>query len=88
MDTHMIQDKEQSGYSRREFCKLGMGVLGTAALLSRGVPFASAATFTNDELIYMSAAELIPLFKSRKLSPVEVLKAQMARFKEVNDAVN
>ncbi len=88
MDTYMSEDKEQSGYSRREFCKLGAGVLGTAALWSWGVPFASAATFTNDELIYMSAAELIPLFKSRKLSPVEVLKAQIARFREVNEAVN
>jgi len=88
MDAHMSEDKEQSGFSRREFCKLGVGAFGTAALWGWGVPFASAATFTDDELIYMSAAELIPLFKSRKLSPVEVLKAQMAHYKEVNDAVN
>lgn len=88
MDTHMSEEKQQSGFSRREFCKIGMGVLGTAALWNLPIPFASAATFTDNELIYMSAAELIPLFKSRKLSPVEILKAQIARFKEVNDAVN
>jgi Asp-tRNA(Asn)/Glu-tRNA(Gln) amidotransferase A subunit family amidase len=84
----MSEDKAQFGYSPREFCKLGVGVLGTAALWSWGTPIASAATFTDDELIYMSAAELIPLFKSRKLSPVEVLKAQIARFKKVNEEVN
>jgi Asp-tRNA(Asn)/Glu-tRNA(Gln) amidotransferase A subunit family amidase len=87
VDTHHSED-QPSGFSRREFCKLGVGVLGTAALSSWGVPFASAATFTDDELIYMSAAELIPLFKSRKLSPVEVLKAQIARYKKVNDDIN
>lgn len=88
MVIHISEASNQPGYSRREFFKIGMGALGTAALWSLGGPSASAATFTDDELIYMSAAELVPLFKSRKLSPVEVLKAQIARYKEVNDRVN
>lgn len=36
----------------------------------------------------MSASELIPLFRSRKLSPADVLKAQIARFEEVGEKTN
>jgi len=49
---------------------------------------AFGATFSNDELAYMSAQELLPLFRSGKLSPVEVLKSQIARYEEVNGQVN
>lgn len=36
----------------------------------------------------MSAQELIPLFKSGKLSPVDVLKAQIARYEVVGEKTN
>ena len=79
---------ERSGYTRRDFNSLGLGAVGAAALWGAGAHSALSATFAEDELIYMSAAELLPLFKARKLSPVEVLKAQTARYEAVNDKVN
>ena len=74
--------------NRRDFLKTVGVAAGAAGLMTMGVPISRAATFSDDELIYMSAAELIPLFRSRKLSPVEVLKAQIARYEAVNDKVN
>ena len=40
------------------------------------------------ELCYLSATEAIRLFKAKKLSPVEVLKAQIKRAEEVEPQVN
>ena len=79
---------EPAGYTRRDFLKTVGMAAGAAGLMTMGVPLSRAATFSDDELIYMSAAELIPLFRSRKLSPVEVLKAQIARYEAVNERVN
>ena len=42
----------------------------------------------HNELIYMSATELIGKFKSKKLSPVEVLEAQIERWGDIGDQVN
>ncbi len=42
----------------------------------------------DDDLCYMSAADLLDHFRDRKLSPVEVLKAQIARAERVNAQVN
>ncbi|MGH6822168.1 MAG: amidase [Methylocella sp.] len=41
-----------------------------------------------DDLCWMSAADLLAAFKERKVSPVEVLKAQIARIARVNPKVN
>ena len=79
---------EPAGHTRRDFLKTVGIAAGAAGLMTMGVPFSRAATFSDDELIYMSAEELIPLFRARKLSPVEVLKAQIARYEAVNDKVN
>jgi amidase len=73
---------------RRDFCKAGMATAASVAVSGLITTSAHAATFELDELCYMSAAELLPLFKARKLSPVEVLKAQIARYKAVNEMVN
>ncbi|MHC5060777.1 MAG: amidase [Planctomycetota bacterium] len=80
--------KEQKVIDRREFMKAGGLAVGAAALLGSNIPHAHAASFSQDELVYMSASELLPLFKARKLSPVEVLKAQINRYEKVNKMVN
>ena len=74
--------------SRRDLGKLGLGALTLAATAAMGVKKSQAASFEADELIYMSASELLPLFRARRVSPVEVLEAQIARFKAVGEAVN
>ncbi|MBL6750121.1 MAG: amidase [Nevskia sp.] len=40
------------------------------------------------ELCYLGAAEAIAAFKARRISPVEVLQAQIARVEAVNDKLN
>lgn len=59
-----------------------------AAIAGLGASPSFAASFSQNELAYMTDSELLPLYKSRKLSPVEVLEAQIAQFKAVNDKVN
>ena len=39
---------------------------------------------TNVDLAYASATELLKLFKARKASPVELLKALIARSQKLN----
>ncbi len=73
-----------SNINRRDFIA---GLATTTALVAAGGP-ALAAQFKGDELAYMSASELLPLFRSRKVSPVEVLNAQIAQFNGVNEKVN
>ena len=41
-----------------------------------------------DDLCYMTASEAIEKFKSRELSPVELISAVIARSEEVNPKVN
>ena len=43
---------------------------------------------SNDDLCYISATEALKLFKQRKLSPVELLSALIARAERVNPAIN
>ncbi len=43
---------------------------------------------TNDDLCYLSATAAVQLFKSRKLSPVELLAALIARAEKLNPPVN
>ena len=80
-----ITDEE---HSRRNFFKKSLSVAGAAALWSMGNDTAHAAVFETDDLIYMSAEELIPFFKMGKLSPVDVLKAQISRYEEVGKLTN
>ena len=75
-----------SNLTRRSF--LEMTVMAGAALAIPGPNRAFAAEFRANELCYMSAQELIPLFRSTKLSPVEVLKAQIARYEGVGEKTN
>lgn len=55
--------------------------------------FLSLTSFTeakpsNDELCYMSATELLQLFKTKEISPVDVLKAQIERIEKLNSTIN
>ena len=77
--------KAPATVSRRDFVA---GALATTALTGVGLRAASAATFTSDELIYMPASLQLNLYRTRQLSPVEVLKAQIARHEAVNSQVN
>lgn len=46
------------------------------------------AEFTQEELCYMPASLQLELFKAKKLSPVDVLKAQIAQIEKYNDKIN
>ena len=41
-----------------------------------------------DDLAYLPASELLARFRERKLSPVDVLEAQIRRIETLNDKVN
>ena len=43
---------------------------------------------TDDDLCYMPAGQVLKLFRARKLSPVELLNAQITRSEVVNPAIN
>ena len=43
---------------------------------------------TDEDLCYLTAKEALKLFRTRKVSPVEILKAQIARSETVNPAIN
>lgn len=77
-------ETKNSGINRRDVLALG----AAAAATGLAAPSAFAASFDASELTYMTASELLPLFRSQKLSPVEVLEAQIARYEAVNDKVN
>ena len=74
---------------RREFLKITGMAAGGAVLCGFGFPDAWAASASSDiELAYMPAEEAIKLFKAKKLSPVDVLKAQIRRIEALNSKVN
>lgn len=63
--------------------------IGVGAAFAAGeTPDMARAQMRDDELCFLSAAELLALFKARKLSPVEVLKAQIARAERINPQIN
>ena len=77
--------KHSHRLSRRNLLKVGAGA---AAVMAIGLPRAKAASFRNEELIYMPATALLELFRARKLSPVEVLKAQIDHAEKVEPKIN
>ena len=83
-----ISNMNPSPFDRRGFCKAGLTAAASLTMGGIAVSPTHAAEFAADELCYMSASELLPLFKSRKLSPVEVLKAQIARIEKVGKKTN
>jgi len=83
-----MNQEQNEASSRRNFFRKSLSVAGAAALWGMGNETAHAAVFESDELIYMSAEELIPLFKMGKLSPVDVLKAQIKRYEQIGKLTN
>ena len=43
---------------------------------------------TSDDLCWLPASELAPAIKRRKLSPVELMKAVLARIERLNPRLN
>jgi Asp-tRNA(Asn)/Glu-tRNA(Gln) amidotransferase A subunit family amidase len=43
---------------------------------------------TNDELCYLTARDALALFSERKLSPLDMLKAVIARAEKVQGEIN
>ncbi len=85
MEREKLSTGKEDGFTRRDFCKAGVGA---AALLALGGSPGCGETFDEDELIYMSASRQLELFKAKKLSPVEVLQAQIAHAEQVEPKVN
>jgi len=56
--------------------------------VAKGYPAEAEPSMIIDELCYLSAAGALKLFKSRKLSPRELLAALIARAEKINPAVN
>jgi hypothetical protein len=68
----------------------GLGVAGAMGLTpSTGAKAAGTAAGNRDlELAYMTAGEQLKLFRQKKLSPVEVLKAQLRLTEQRGKLVN
>jgi amidase len=62
--------------------------LGASVLAASGITRGATAQTRDDDLCWLSAAALLALYRERKVSPVEVLKAQIARAERVNPSVN
>jgi amidase len=74
---------------RREFIKLSAMFAGATALNSFNLQRAwGMDSLPGNDLAYLSAEETLHLFQAKKLSPVELLTAQIARIEALNDQVN
>lgn len=74
---------------RRDFLKFTGMAAGATALGSLSISDAWAGSSSSDiELAYMPAEEAVKLFKAKKLSPVDVLKAQIKSIEALNSKVN
>lgn len=76
--------------NRRDLLKLGVLTVSTTVLSSLKGSFTKLQAFTSsdEELIYLPASEQLKLFKAKKLSPVEVLQAQIKRTEAVESKIN
>jgi amidase len=74
---------------RREFLKISGTVAGAAMVAGTSslADAAEAAAMQNDPA-WLPATELLPRFRKRELSPVDVLEAQIKRIEAWNDKVN
>ena len=73
---------------RRDLVKAALASAAGVTLSGFSGQSAQASMFESDELCYMSASELLPLFRTRRLSPVDVVEAQIARFDAVGEKTN
>ncbi len=75
--------------NRRDFLRLGTVAVAGGYLASIGSPLSAfAADGAVESPAYLPATEQIKLFKAGKLSPVDVLMAQIERIKELNGPLN
>lgn len=82
--------KKDVAIDRRDFLRLSSAtaVSGTLAAVPPGS--SAAASVSDDELklCYMPATEQLAKFRAKELSPVDVLKAQLARSQAVEEKLN
>jgi amidase len=62
------------------------GLLATPVVMQEGV--ASAQVESDDPLSYASVDDLMAMFRARKASPVDLLKAQIKRIEALNPKIN
>ena len=86
--TNCTGSKPPRNHSRRSFLKSSTAFAGALGMASLASPFGRAFAGSDQDLIYMSAGEQLKLFQAKKLSPVEVLKAQIRQAEAVEDKVN
>ncbi|MCR5447642.1 MAG: hypothetical protein K6E80_08525, partial [Schwartzia sp.] len=55
---------------------------------AQAAPNSAESKFTQEELAYMPAVQLIELFKKGETTPSEVLEAQISRVKKYNGEYN
>lgn len=73
--------------NRRDFLRY-TAVAAAGTVLAAEFPFSSALAAETDNLAFMPATEQIKRFKAGTLSPVDVLKAQVAQVQKVNGPLN
>lgn len=71
--------------NRRQFLKVSGQLAGTAVLAGTA-PYAHAQAA--DDPSYLPASELLARFRERRLSPMDLLEAQIRRIGEFNERVN
>ena len=73
--------------NRRDFLRY-TAVAAAGTVLAAEFPFSSALAAETDNLAFMPATEQITRFTAGTLSPVDVLKAQVAQVQKVNGPLN
>lgn len=77
---------EEQGMSRRAFLK-GAAASAAAPLLGQGIASASAASQPADDLTTLTIAEAARLIANRRVSPVELMDATLARIDSLQPIV-
>ncbi|MCK0197836.1 amidase [Ancylobacter sp. 6x-1] len=74
--------------NRRSLLARSAGLACAGLLADRFAPVIIGEAHAADEPCYLSAGELLARFRSREISPVEVLEAQIRRIEALNAGVN
>ena len=87
-DQQQLPPKPTSDHSRRSFLKSSAVLAGALGAAAVGPNLGRAFAGSGNDLIYMPAGQQLDLFKAKELSPVEVLKAQIAQAEAVEEKIN